>query len=93
MKAESVGEVTGTKMILRSNAMKDQENFKKAGKGIISCNKDTEGLVTMNTYSRGHIFYVSSGGFIRYWVPMYTSESMYNAGCDCNNKISISSST
>ena len=27
MKAESVGEVTGTKMILRSNAMKDQQNF------------------------------------------------------------------
>ena len=25
-------------------------------------------------YSRGHLFYVSSGGIIRYWSPLYKSE-------------------
>ena len=31
-------------MIIQSNALKEQENFKIMGKGIISCNKDTEDL-------------------------------------------------
>ena len=29
----------------------------------------------MNAFSRGHLFYVSSGGFIKYWAPLYNSES------------------
>ena len=38
------------------------------------CNKDTEGLVTLNTYSRGHLFFVHPGGIICYWAPLYRSE-------------------
>ena len=34
----------------------------------------TTGQVTMNTFSRGHLFFVSSGGIIRYWQPLYKSE-------------------
>ena len=40
----------------------------------VKCNKDTTGLVTMNTFSRGHLFFVSSGGIIRYYSPLYKSE-------------------
>ena len=40
-----------------------------------TCNKDTTGLVTMKTYSRGHLFYVTSRGIIRFWSPLYRSES------------------
>ena len=29
----------------------------------------------MNTYSRGHLFFVTSGGIIRYWSPLYRSET------------------
>ena len=29
----------------------------------------------MNTYSRGHLFFVTSSGIIRYWNPLYKSES------------------
>jgi len=29
----------------------------------------------MNTFSRGHLFFVTSGGIIRYWAPLYRSES------------------
>ena len=36
----------------------------------------TTGLVTMNTFSRGHLFFVTSGGIIRYWAPVYRSESI-----------------
>ena len=34
-----------------------------------------QGLVTMNTYSRGHVFFVQPCGFIRFWAPLYRSES------------------
>ena len=29
----------------------------------------------MKTYSRGHLFYVTSRGIIRFWSPLYRSES------------------
>ena len=29
----------------------------------------------MNVHSRGHLFFVTSGGIIRYWSPLYKSES------------------
>ena len=36
---------------------------------------DTEGKSTLNCYSRGHLFYVQPTGIIRYWQPLYKSES------------------
>ena len=49
-------------------------NFKKVSDGDSDCNKDTEGITTMNCYSRGHIFYVQPTGIIRYWNPIFKSE-------------------
>ena len=59
----------------RSHALKEPESFTNTGDAQEQCNKDVEGLVTMNAFSRGHLFYVSSGGFIKYWAPLYNSES------------------
>ena len=50
----------------------DNDNFKVTNSRS-TCNKDTTGLVTMNTFSRGHLFFVTSGGIIRYWSPLYRS--------------------
>ena len=65
--SRSVAEVTGTEMILRERKFSRKENFDKVGDGDPDCNKDTEGVVTMNCYSRGHVFFVHGGGIIRYW--------------------------
>ena len=73
--SKSIPEVTGTDRILRSRAMQNVSNFEFDDQDNTKCNKDTTGLVTMNTYSRGHLFFVTSGGFIRYWSPLYRSES------------------
>lgn len=73
--SETVGEATGTDRILRSTAMKDSSSFEKNLDTDKDCNKDTTGLVTMNVHSRGHLFFVTSGGIIRYWSPLYKSES------------------
>ena len=35
-------------------------------------------LVT--TYSGGHLFYVTSGGIIRFWSPLHLSESISQVG-------------
>lgn len=62
VKSDDVGEVTGTSMILRAKNFAHQENFEKDNdddpRG--DCNKDTEGIVTMNTYSRGIFFLLPS---------------------------------
>ena len=63
-----------TDRILRSSAMNVTKNFEGINESD-KCNKDTQGLVTMHNYSRGQLFYVTSGGFIRYWAPLYKSES------------------
>jgi len=56
--------------------MKSANNFELTlDQEETNCNKDTTGLVTMNTYSRGHLFYVTSRGIIRFWSPLYRSES------------------
>ena len=73
--SETVGEATGTDRILRSTAMKDSSSFEKNLDTDKDCKKDTTGLVTMNVHSRGHLFFVTSGGIIRYWSPLYKSES------------------
>ena len=65
-----------TKRILRSDAMKATNTFDRIVDEHSHCNKDTEGLTTMNTYSRGHLFFVHPGGIIRYWVPLYRSEDL-----------------
>ena len=55
--SESIGKVTGTERILRSSAMKTDTNFDRSDAGEqIVCNKDTTGVVTLNTFSRGHLF-------------------------------------
>ena len=74
VKSKSFGEVTGFDKILRSSAMSKPINFTKVSDGDSDCNKDTEGITTMNCYSRGHIFYVQPTGIIRYWNPMFKSE-------------------
>ena len=76
IKSKTIPEVTETDRILRSKAMKSANNFElNQDQEETNCNKDTTGLVTMNTYSRGHLFYVTSGGIIRFWSPLYRSES------------------
>ena len=35
------------------------------------CNKDTGGLKTLQSWSRGIFFIVSAGGHIEYWQPLY----------------------
>ena len=70
---QTVAEESKTDRILRSSAIADKESFEVENKDD-KCNKDTTGLVTMNTFSRGHLFFVSSGGFIRYYAPLYKSE-------------------
>ena len=55
--------------------MREKKNFDvQSSTSRTTCNKDTTGLVTLNTFSRGHMFYVSSGGIIRYYSPLYKSE-------------------
>ena len=44
-------------------------------KNSFSVSEEKTGLVTMNTHSRGHLFFVSSGGFSRHWSLLYSSES------------------
>ena len=77
VKSKTVADLTGTSMILRERSFTQQENFDKDDdddpRG--SCNKDTEGLVTMNCYSRGHQVFVTGGGMIRFWGPLFRSES------------------
>ena len=48
--------------------MKSANNFELTQDQGTNFNKDTSGLVT--TYSRGHLFYVTSGGIIRFWSPL-----------------------
>ena len=31
-------------------------------------------FILFNNFLRGHLFFVTSGGFIRYWAPLYKSE-------------------
>jgi len=47
-----------TERILRSDAMKATDTFDRIVDEQSHCNKDTEGLTTMNTYSRRHLFFV-----------------------------------
>ena len=61
-------------MILRSKVLKDPNAFKKEDDGEKDCNKDVEGLVTLNQFSRGHVFFVHSSAIIRQWNPIYNSE-------------------
>ena len=70
---QMIPEENNTDCILRSEAMKKKENF-EIRNSRNTCNKDTTGLVTINTFSRGHLFFVSSGGIIRYYSPLYRSE-------------------
>ena len=65
---------TGTEQILRSDAMKATDTFDRIVNEQSHCNKNTEGLTTMKTYSRGHLFFVHLGGIIRYWAPLDRSE-------------------
>jgi len=74
IKSLSVSAQTGTERILRSDAMKATDTFDRVVDEQSHCNKDTEGLSTMNTYSRGHLFFVHPCGIIRYWAPLYRSE-------------------
>ena len=74
IKSKSYGESLGYEKILRSSALSIPENFSKHIDDGTSCNKDTEGIVTMNTFSRGHIFFVQPSGIIRFWNPIYRSE-------------------
>ena len=73
--SQTVAAVTGTDRILRSSTMQNKESFELIKDREINCNKDTTGLVTFHTYSRGHLFFVSSSGIIRFWSPLYKSES------------------
>lgn len=65
VRSETVGDQTGTSMILRSSILKENDTFKLKSDDDKTCNKDLVGLVTKNTYSRGHVFYVHSSGIIR----------------------------
>ena len=51
MLLQTVAEETKTDRILRSDAIKKKDNFRIAN-ARSACNKDTTGLVTMNTFSR-----------------------------------------
>ena len=73
--SQTVASVTGTDRILRSSSMQQKESFELIQDRDMNCNKDTTGLVTLHTYSRGHLFFVSSSGIIRFWSPLYKSES------------------
>ena len=52
IKSLSVAAQTGTERILRSDAMKGKDTFDRVVDEQSYCNKDTEGLVTLNTYLR-----------------------------------------
>ena len=60
----SIAVTTGTDRILRIQALIYKKSFEKVNMQEENCNKETEGVVTMNTYSRGHLFFVSSSGII-----------------------------
>ena len=51
MLLQTVAEETKTDRILRSDAIKKKDNF-RISNARSACNKDTTGLVTMNTLSR-----------------------------------------
>ena len=61
VKSASIADVTGTSMILRARNFSVQENFDRENDNDPrgNCNKDTEGIITLNTYSRGHQVFVS----------------------------------
>ena len=61
VKSASLADITGTTMILRARNFSHLDNFEleEDSDPRGHCNKDTEGIVTMNTYSRGHQFFVS----------------------------------
>ena len=50
IKSLSVAAQTGTERILRSDAMKATDTFDRIVDEQSHCNKDTEGLTTMNNY-------------------------------------------
>ena len=38
---------------------------------VITCNKDTGGMKTLQAWSRGMFFIVGAGEHIEYWQPLY----------------------
>ena len=64
IKLKIIPEVTGTDRILRSKAMRRTNNFELT--------QDQEGT----TNSGGHLFYVTFGGIVRFWSPLYLSGSI-----------------
>ena len=57
VKSESIGQQTGTSMILRSQIVTESDAFSIPTDGDKTCSKDLTGLVTKNDYSRGHVFF------------------------------------
>ena len=57
VKSESIGQQTGTSMILRSQIVTESNAFSIPTDGDITYSKDLTGLVTKNDYSRGHVFF------------------------------------
>ena len=60
--------LTGTGKFLAENADFLQKNATAA---TTSCNKDTGGRKTLQSWSRGTFFVVTGGGHIEYWQPLY----------------------
>ena len=63
--SKTIGEKTGTSMILQSQVLKESDTFQVESDGDKTCNKDLVGFVTKNDYSRGLVFFVHSSGIIR----------------------------
>ena len=63
--SKTIGEKTGTSMILQSQVLKESDTFQVESDGDKTCNKDLVGFVTKNDYSRGLVFFVNSSGIIR----------------------------
>ena len=65
----------GTNYLLRNRNISKPENFKVDANKEEDCRKDTgEKVVQKRTLSRGVFCFVSGGGIIRSWSPLYKSE-------------------
>ena len=72
-----ISQVTGKDRILKSKAMKSANNFELTqDQEGTNYNKDRTGRVTMNTYSRGHLFYVTSAEELLDFGLLYTVQNL-----------------
>ena len=71
---ETSTDAQGTTYLLRNRNIANEANFTLLGDGE-DCNKDTGEIQRLQRFSKGIIMFVTGGGIIRSWAPIYKSES------------------